>query len=156
MLKNEADFSTFRHIKLLVCSWNIDSCKPADLQGDAVNMNFLSNAIASSIDPAIASDEPPEIIVFSFQEVVDLENKKVTASRSHTLHRARASQLKSECAESMLLGKKKADQMFSDHVSHQYTRWHDRLSQAVRTAMPSTAPYSVVHAENLVGVRFPP
>lgn len=54
--------------------------------------------------------------------------------------------------ESMLLGKKKADQMFSDQVSHQYTRWHDRLSQAVRTAMPSTAPYSVVHAENLVGV----
>lgn len=54
----------------------------------------------------------------------------------------------------MLLGKKKADQMFSDQVSHQYTRWHDRLSQAVRTAMPSSAPYSVVHAENLVGVRY--
>lgn len=80
MLKREAEFSNFRNIKLLICSWNIDSCKPADLQNDAVNMNFLTDAIASSIDPAIASEEPPEIIVFSFQEVVDLENKKVTAS----------------------------------------------------------------------------
>lgn len=81
MQTRDSEFSTFRNIKLLVCSWNIDSCKPADLQGDAVNMNFLSDAIGSSIDTAIADEEPPEIIVFSFQEVVDLENKKLTASK---------------------------------------------------------------------------
>lgn len=80
MQHHEADFSTFRNVKLLICSWNIDSCKPADLQADAVSMDFLTDAIGSSIDPALADAEPPEIIVFSFQEVVDLENKKVTAS----------------------------------------------------------------------------
>lgn len=56
-------------------------------------------------------------------------------------------------AENMLLGRKKADAMFQDQVSHQYMRWHDRLVQAVRTAMPADSPYYLLHAENLVGVR---
>lgn len=56
----------------------------------------------------------------------------------------------------MLLGKKKVDHMFQDQVSHQYMRWHDRLVQAVRTAMPASVPYSVVHAESLVGVSISP
>lgn len=52
----------------------------------------------------------------------------------------------------MLLGKKKADSMFSDSVSQTYRLWHDKLVQAIRTFMPPDCPYSVVHAENLVGV----
>ena len=55
----------------------------------------------------------------------------------------------------MILGRKKADAMFQDQVSHQYMRWHDRLVQAVRTSMPADSPYYLLHAENLVGVRSP-
>lgn len=155
LLKREAEFSTYRKIKVQICSWNIDSCKPADLHGDTVNIEFLNNAISSSIDPAITSPDPPEIIVFGFQEVVDLENKKVTASEwsDHSENQGYATRLLTRMVpESMLLGKKKADQLFQDQVSHQYMRWHDRIVQAVRTAMPATAPYTVLHAESMVGV----
>lgn len=132
MVRQEAMYSTHRDIKTLILSWNIDSCKPADLQNDAVKVNFFHNALQSSIqDPA--DGEPPSIIVVGFQEVVDLEDKKMTA-------------------KSMLLGKKKVDHMFQDQVSHQYTRWYDRLIQAVRSAMPVDCPYTVVHADSMVGV----
>lgn len=81
MYKREPEFSTYRDIKILMLSWNIDSCKPADLQGEANNMNFLNDALQSSMDPAQGGDtEPPEIIVVGFQEIVDLEDKKITAS----------------------------------------------------------------------------
>lgn len=58
-------------------------------------------------------------------------------------------------AENMILGRKKTDALFQDQVSHQYMRWHDRLVQAVRTAMPADSPYYLLHAENLVGVSCP-
>lgn len=80
MLEREADFSTYRQIKVLTFSWNIDSSKPAELQSDAANVNFLNEAISSSVDGAAAGTEPPEIIVFGLQEVIDLEDKKLTAS----------------------------------------------------------------------------
>lgn len=52
----------------------------------------------------------------------------------------------------MLFGRKKADQKFQDGVSHQYQRWHDHLSQAVRSYMPSGTPYSVIITESMVGL----
>jgi hypothetical protein len=82
MQKREAEFSTYRSIKILICSWNIDSCKPSDLQSEAVNMDFLTNAVQSGLEGANASEEPPEIIVFGFQEVVNLSDKKIGASKS--------------------------------------------------------------------------
>jgi hypothetical protein len=81
MLSREAEFSTYRDIKVHILSWNIDSCKPTDLQGDAVNIDFLQNAILASVNPVVTNEEPPEILVFGFQEVVDLEDKKLTASK---------------------------------------------------------------------------
>lgn len=80
MLKRETEFSTYRDIKVFICSWNIDSAKPADLQNDALSVNFLSDALHSSLAGVGSREEPPEVIVFGLQEVVDLENKKLTAS----------------------------------------------------------------------------
>lgn len=40
----------------------------------------------------------------------------------------------------------------SEKVSQRYRLWHDKLVQAVRVAMPPHAPYTVVHAQNLVGL----
>lgn len=82
MLKRESEFSTYRDIKVFICSWNIDSSKPADLQNDASSINFLSDALHSSLAGAASRQDPPEIVVFGLQEVVDLENKKLTASKS--------------------------------------------------------------------------
>ena len=82
MLDREADFSTYRDIKALFLSWNIDSGKPTDLQTDSVNINFLNDVLSSSVASSLSDENPPEIIVFGFQEVVDLEDKKLTASMS--------------------------------------------------------------------------
>lgn len=81
MLRREAEFSSYRDIKVFICSWNIDSSKPADLQNDSSSVNFLSDALQSSLAKASSRPEPPEVIVFGLQEVVDLENKKLTASK---------------------------------------------------------------------------
>lgn len=82
MLKREPEFSSYRDIKVFIFSWNIDSSKPADLQNDPSSVNCLSDALHSSLHGASQREEPPEVVVFGLQEVVDLENKKLTASTS--------------------------------------------------------------------------
>lgn len=80
MLKRQPEYSSYRDIKVFIFSWNIDSSKPSDLQNDAQSINCLSDALQSSLQGAAYRVEPPEIVVFGLQEVVDLENKKLTAS----------------------------------------------------------------------------
>jgi len=72
MTVRQADYCTFRDIKILVCSWNIDSAKPSDLSGSEPNALFF--------DELFSSVDSPHIIVFGFQEVIPLGDKKLTAS----------------------------------------------------------------------------
>lgn len=72
MRKREAEFCTYRPMKVLICSWNVDACRPTDLVGSSDNLNFL--------DDVLHSTSSPDVIVFGFQEMIDLENKKLTAS----------------------------------------------------------------------------
>lgn len=71
--KREAEFSTFRDVKILICSWNTDAQKPQALTGSADNINFLETVLHSV--------DGPDIIVFGFQELIDLESSKITASK---------------------------------------------------------------------------
>lgn len=64
-------------MKVLVCTWNVDAAKPETLNsvdnaGGNDNVGFLDNVLSSV--------ERPDILVFGFQEVIDLESKKMTAS----------------------------------------------------------------------------
>lgn len=68
----EAEYSSHSHINVLICSWNIDSCKPSGLQGPPENTKFLEECIGGA--------ERPEIIIFGFQEVIDLNDRKLAAS----------------------------------------------------------------------------
>jgi len=72
MVARQEDYCDFRNIRVLVCSWNIDSSRPTDLVGSPENVTFL--------DQVLQSVESPDIIVFGFQEVVPLTDKKLTAS----------------------------------------------------------------------------
>ncbi|KIJ38779.1 hypothetical protein M422DRAFT_176321 [Sphaerobolus stellatus SS14] len=128
LLKREQEFSSFRPLNVLICSWNIDAQKPDALNsGKAANVNFLKDVLASV--------ERPDIIVFGFQELIDLENKSLTA-------------------KTVLLGgqKKNADGTLSDKVSRSYRMWYDALVHAVRLAMPVDDPYVVAHSDHLVGL----
>lgn len=55
----------------MVCTWNIDSAKPTELVGE--NAQFLTECLHSV--------DSPDIIIFGFQEVIPLTDKKLTASQ---------------------------------------------------------------------------
>ena len=81
-------------------SWNCDSARPDSLNSEPQNYNLLNDALHSV-------DSPPDIIVFGFQEVIDLESRKTVA-------------------KNVLLGdkKKKTDDGLSEKVMGAYKRWH--------------------------------
>lgn len=124
MQKRDVEFCNFREIRVLVCSWNAGASKPQDLKSgdDAV---FLKNVLYSV--------NSPDIIVFGFQELVDLENKKLTA-------------------KTLLKGKKKKAASQQEHMSHQYRLWQQQLTKSIETHMPRDQPYVLLHAANLVGL----
>ncbi|KAJ9109144.1 hypothetical protein QFC21_000472 [Naganishia friedmannii] len=120
-----ADYSSQRQLNVLICSWNIDSCKPSDLTGASENTKFLEECIGSG--------HRPDIIIFGFQEVIDLNDRKLAA-------------------KTMLFGRKdKHDGRGSaDNVSHAYARWQERLSSAVRQYTGTQ--YNMLDTESLVGL----
>ena len=127
LLKREAEFCTYRNVTALVMSWNVDSAKPDQLNGAVENINLLQNVIQSM--------HMPDIIVFGLQEVIDLESRKMAA-------------------KTVILGgkNKSPDGSLSQKVTTSYRKWYDRLVLAVRLAMPTDSPYTVVHSESLVGL----
>jgi len=72
LLEREAEFCSYRGLKVISCSWNIDAAKPADLSSTTENASFLANVLMS--------EESPDIVVFGFQEIIPLEDKKLAAS----------------------------------------------------------------------------
>ncbi|KAJ6579596.1 DNase I-like protein [Mycena vulgaris] len=135
LMKREASFSTFRDLSVLIISWNADSARPDSLTGDAANINFLRDALTSV--------DSPDIITFGFQEVVDLESRKMVA-------------------KNVLLGRKDKQDVsvaqitglsgLSEKVTTAYRKWYECLLHAVRLAMPAQVPYTVIHTESLVGL----
>lgn len=70
MQSKDVEFCTFREIRAVIVTWNAGASTP----GSVRTTRF--------IEDAVQPDNPPEILVFGFQELVDLENKKITASSS--------------------------------------------------------------------------
>ena len=122
MTIRQPEYCSFRDINVLVCTWNIDSAKPHDLAGSEANSGFLPSLLTSV--------DSPDIIVFGFQEVIPLTDKKLTA-------------------KTLLFGKKDAGT--NDKVSLAYRAWLDKLTYAVRLAHPDTH-YTKVQSESLVGL----
>jgi hypothetical protein len=78
MQKRETEYCSFRDINVVLCTWNVGASRPSDLgRGNLPEHNFLENVLKSM--------DNPDIIVFGFQELIDLENKKLTASTPHIL-----------------------------------------------------------------------
>ncbi|TDL18444.1 DNase I-like protein [Rickenella mellea] len=137
LLKRETSFSTFRPLNVLIVSWNIDSARPETLIGTPDNINFLENTLRSV--------DSPDIISFGFQEVIDLENRKM-AAKTVLLGG------KGKNKNGVEVGGSGGANVLSEKVTRAYKMWYDRLVYAVRLAMPPDCPYTVVHAESLVGL----
>jgi hypothetical protein len=74
MQEHDTEFCDFREVSALVMTWNAGASKPTHLRHDEQDSNFFRELLRSPVDP-------PDIVVFGFQELVDLEDKKVTASK---------------------------------------------------------------------------
>lgn len=68
MQSRNVEYCHFREIRATILTWNAGASVPRDLHHSAF------------IQEAIHPEDPPEILVFGFQELVDLEDKKITAS----------------------------------------------------------------------------
>lgn len=126
MVKHDTEFCNFREIKAVVCTWNAGASKPQDLLKRSDDAAFLEKVLTSM--------DSPDIMVFGFQELVDLEDKKLTAK----------SLLKG--------GKKKRAQATQERMSHQYRLWQKQLTKSIETYMPREEPYILLHSANLVGL----
>lgn len=76
MQSQEASFCELQSIKALVMTWNAGATTPYHLQHSDQDAAFFKSLIQES--------DCPDVIVFGFQELVDLEDKKtVTSTCSH-------------------------------------------------------------------------
>ena len=72
MQDHDIEYCDFRELKAIVVTWNAGATTPASLRYDQKDNNFFREIIQPQ--------DPPDILVFGFQELVDLEDKKLTAS----------------------------------------------------------------------------
>ncbi|KAK2763206.1 hypothetical protein FQN54_009842 [Arachnomyces sp. PD_36] len=121
MEERDVDYCDFREIKASIITWNAGAAIPSSLR----DSSFLSDAIHP--------ESPPDILVFGFQELVDLEDKKITA-------------------KSLLKSSKKKDKDEKEHMSRQYRVWKDHLVTSVNDLMPHDQPYTLLHTAHLVGL----
>ncbi|KAF2865824.1 Endonuclease/exonuclease/phosphatase [Massariosphaeria phaeospora] len=124
MQRHDADYCDFREISAAVMTWNAGASKPANLQQNGQDQNFYRELLQPH--------NPPDILVFGFQELVDLEDKKVTA-------------------KSFFKKKKKQDATDQEHMSHQYRAWRDHLIRVLDEHAPKQN-YTLVHTANLIGL----
>jgi hypothetical protein len=126
MLARDSEFCTFRELSVAVMTWNAGACKPSHVQKQYMSQddNFLRDYMQAQ--------GSPDILVFGFQELVDLENKKVTA-------------------KSFFKSKKK-DPAEQEHMSHQYRAWRDYLTRCIEDFMPGDTTYVPLHTASMVGL----
>ncbi|THC89260.1 hypothetical protein EYZ11_011293 [Aspergillus tanneri] len=105
MQQRDVEFCTFREISAAVVTWNAGASTPGTVRS------------STFIHEAIHPENPPEILVFGFQELVDLENKKITA-------------------KSLLMSSKKKESGERDHMSRQYRVWMEHLTRCINDCMP--------------------
>ncbi|CRK43213.1 hypothetical protein BN1723_005534 [Verticillium longisporum] len=125
MKAHEAQYCDFEDIKALVMTWNAGASTPHSLRYADQDATFIRNLLQSS--------DSPDILIFGFQELVDLEDKTATA------------------IERFFKSKKKegSDQ---ERMSHQYRDWRDFLMKSLDDHMPRHDLYHLLHTATLVGL----
>ncbi|KAK4657307.1 hypothetical protein QC762_211840 [Podospora pseudocomata] len=123
MKQHDARYCHFEKIKALILTWNAGASTPNSLNYSNDDRVFIENLLRSS--------DSPDIIVFGFQELVDLEDKTLTAKR--------------------FLKPKKKEGTDQERMSHQYRNWLAHLKQSLDQHMDGEL-YHVLHSAPLVGL----
>ncbi|TVY35270.1 putative inositol polyphosphate 5-phosphatase [Lachnellula subtilissima] len=125
MQSQEGDFCDLSSVQALVMTWNAGASTPYDLNKRPTDESFFRNLLQSS--------RRPDILIFGFQELVDLEDKTRTA-------------------KSFFKSKKKDPHSEQEHMSHQYRDWRDYLTRCLDDYMPRDDLYHLLHTGSLVGL----
>ena len=123
--KREAEYCTYKDVTALVLTWNAGAAKPSDLRYDQKNSNFFRDLLSDQ-------NHSPDIIVFGLQELVDLEDKKLTA-------------------KSFFKGKTK-DSYGQEHLSRVYRDWRDYLTRCLDESSQREDAYVQLYSASLVGL----
>ncbi|KXX74154.1 Type I inositol polyphosphate 5-phosphatase 8 [Madurella mycetomatis] len=124
MKRKDTEYCSFEKIKALVLTWNAGASTPHSLRYSEADATFIQNLLQSS--------DSPDIIVFGFQELVDLEDKTATAKR--------------------FLKPKKKEGSDQERMSHQYRDWRNFLAQSLDDYMAGGGLYHILHTAPLVGL----
>ncbi|KAM0253086.1 hypothetical protein ACHAQJ_007408 [Trichoderma viride] len=124
MKSKDTTYCDFDEIKTLILTWNAGASTPHSLR--------YSNGDATFFQDLLQSSGSPDILVFGFQELVDLEDKKATAKR--------------------LLKSKKKEGTDQERMSHQYRDWRDFLLKTLDDYMPADDMYHLLHTAPMVGL----
>ncbi|KAL5117472.1 hypothetical protein ACEQ8H_004637 [Pleosporales sp. CAS-2024a] len=124
MQQRDSEYCDFRELTARVMTWNAGATKPNTIKNTEQDRNFFREIV----EP----ENPPDILVFGFQELVDLENKKITA-------------------KSFFKKKKHKEDSENEHMSHQYRAWRDHLVRVLHEHCPKQD-YILLHTANLVGL----
>ncbi|KAL6722134.1 hypothetical protein ACLMJK_001241 [Lecanora helva] len=125
MRDRDVEYCTFRELTALVVTWNAGAATPTHLRHNERDFEFFSNILRA--------DTSPDLLVFGFQELVDLEDKRLTA-------------------KTLFKGNKKKDSSEQEHMSRQYRAWRDYLVRCIEDNMPSNEPYHLLHTASMVGL----
>ncbi|KAI9664263.1 MAG: hypothetical protein M1831_002442 [Alyxoria varia] len=124
MQLHEGEYSKYKELTALIMTWNAGASKPMDLRHDQKDSNFFRDLLQAQ--------HPLDILVFGLQELVDLEDKKLTAKS--------------------FFKKKKEDTYGQEHLSRAYRAWRDHLTRCIDEHLANADPYALLHSASLVGL----
>ncbi|KAL8973044.1 MAG: hypothetical protein Q9183_000212 [Haloplaca sp. 2 TL-2023] len=125
LLANDTAWCNFREMEAVVMTWNAGASTPASLRYEEKESNILKTILPSG--------KAPDLLIFGFQELVDLEDKRLTA-------------------KTLFKGSKRKDANDQEHMSRQYRDWRDHLVRCVEEYMPMSTPYVILHTASMVGL----
>ncbi|GKT40929.1 putative inositol polyphosphate kinase [Colletotrichum spaethianum] len=120
----DTQYCEFQDLKVLCMTWNAGASTPHSLRYAQEDAEFIKSLLTAN--------SSPDILVFGFQELVDLEDKTATAKR--------------------FLKVKKKEGSDQERMSHQYRDWRDFLLKSLDDYMPPDCLYHLLHTATLVGL----
>ncbi|SPN98963.1 related to phosphatidylinositol phosphate phosphatase [Cephalotrichum gorgonifer] len=123
----DVKYCQFQDLRAMIMTWNAGASTPHSLRYSDSDAGFIQGLLQSS--------GKADILVFGFQELVDLEDKTATAKR-------------------FLKVKKKEKKEGSDQerMSHQYRDWRDFLLQSLDDYMPADDIWHLLQTSHMVGL----
>lgn len=139
MQAHDTEYCSFREITATVMTWNAGASKPTALRHEDQDRNFYRELLGRG--------EPPDLLVFGFQELVDLEDKKVTAKSFFKKHMKKSKDRGGGAG----VGGVAADDTKTQHMSHQYRAWRDHLERILHEYLPGER-YTLLHTADMIGL----